>query len=71
MRREAIDMRALAIAAQVLVGAKVQDKFSVETDDIEAALIQHHETLSNDKKFGVINEEIQSLMAKFFDIQPM
>lgn len=71
MRREAIDMRALAIAAQVLVGAKVQEKFSVETDDIEAALIQHHETLSNDKKFGVINEEIQSLMAKFFDIQPM
>ncbi len=71
MHKGDIDMRALAIAAQVLVGAKVQDRFGVETDDIEAALIQHHENLSSDKHFGEINEEIQGLMAKFFDIQPM
>lgn len=65
------DMRALAVAAQVLVGAKVQEKFGVDTDDIESSIIRNHEQLSKDNRFGTVNEEIQRLMARFFDIQTM
>ena len=70
-RGSSVDMRALAVAAQVLVGAKVQQKFGVDTDDIEASIIKNHEWLSKDKKFADVNDEIQRLMAKFFDIQAM
>lgn len=70
-RGSGVDMRALAVAAQVLVGAKVQQKFGVDTDDIETSIIKHHEGLSKDVKFGAVNEEIQRLMARFFDIQTM
>lgn len=67
--RAGVDMRALAVAAQVLVGAKVQQKFGVDTDDIESSIIKHHDALSKDVKFATVNDEIQKLMAKFFDIQ--
>jgi hypothetical protein len=67
--RAGVDMRALAVAAQVLVGAKVQQKFGVDTDDIESSIIKHHDALSTDVKFATVNDEIQKLMAKFFDIQ--
>jgi hypothetical protein len=70
-RGSGVDMRALAVAAQVLVGAKVQQKFGVDTDDIESSIIKNHEKLSKDAKFAQVNEEIQRLMAKFFDIQTM
>jgi hypothetical protein len=70
-RGSGVDMRALAVAAQVLVGAKVQQKFGVDTDDIESSIIKHHDALSKDAKFASVNEEIQRLMARFFDIQTM
>lgn len=70
-RGAGVDLRALAVAAQVLVGAKVQEKFSVDTDDIESSIIKNHDALAKDVKFAQVNEEIQRLMARFFDIQPM
>jgi hypothetical protein len=70
-RGPGVDMRALAVAAQVLVGAKVQQRFAVDTDDIESSIVKHHEALSKDVKFANVNDEIQRLMAKFFDIQTM
>jgi hypothetical protein len=70
-RGPGVDMRALAVAAQVLVGAKVQQRFAVDTDDIETSIVKHHEALSKDVKFANVNDEIQRLMAKFFDIQTM
>lgn len=70
-RGSGVDMRALAVAAQVLVGAKVQEKFGVDTDDIESSIIKNHDALSKDAKFASVNEEIQRLMARFFDIQTM
>jgi hypothetical protein len=70
-RGTGVDMRALAVAAQVLVGAKVQQKFGVDTDDIEGSIMKSHDALSKDAKFGSVNEEIQRLMARFFDIQTM
>ena len=70
-RGSGVDMRALAVAAQVLVGAKVQEKFGVDTDDIESSIIKNHDMLSRDAKFASVNEEIQRLMARFFDIQTM
>jgi hypothetical protein len=69
LNRAGVDMRALAVAAQVLVGARVQEKFGVDTDDIESSIIKHHDALSKDVKFATVNDEIQKLMAKFFDIQ--
>ena len=71
LNRAGIDMRALAVAAQVLVGARVQEKFGVDTDDIESSIIKNHDALSKDAKFAAVNDEIQRLMAKFFDIQTM
>ena len=68
---QGVDMRALAVAAQVLVGAKVQQKFNVDTEDIEASIMKSQEKLSKDQKFAQVNDEIQRLMAKFFDIQTM
>lgn len=70
-RGPGVDMRALAVAAQVLVGAKVQQRFAVDTDDIETSIVKYHEALSKDVKFANVNDEIQRLMAKFFDIQTM
>lgn len=70
-RGPGVDMRALAVAAQVLVGAKVQQRFAVDTDDIETSIVKHHEVLSKDVKFANVNDDIQRLMAKFFDIQTM
>ncbi len=70
-RGSGVDLRALAVAAQVLVGAKVHEKFAVDTDDIESSIMKNHDVLSKDPKFAAVNEEIQRLMARFFDIQPM
>jgi hypothetical protein len=61
----------LAVAAQVLVGAKVHQKFGVDTEDIEASIMKNQDKLSRDQKFAQVNDEIQRLMAKFFDIQTM
>lgn len=69
--RTQIDMRALAVAAQVLVGARVQENFGVDTDDIESSIVKNHAALSVNTKFGEVNDEIQRLMARFFDIQTM
>jgi hypothetical protein len=62
--RESFDMKTVAIAAQAMVGARVEQEFGYSSEDIEGAVLQKHSALAEDRKFGAINHEIQQAMAK-------
>lgn len=56
------DSRSLTIAAQAIVGAQVELKFNLTSDQIEAAVVAHGSTLSENPKFTRINQEMHLLM---------
>merc|ERR1719160_1362780 len=58
------DMKTVTIAAQALVGAKVEERFSITSEDIENAVLMHHTQLATDKEFANINIKIQNTMGK-------
>lgn len=58
-------MKTVTIAAQALVGAKVEERFSVTPEDIENAVLMHHTQLATDQEFANINIKIQTAMGKF------
>ncbi|CAE8738445.1 unnamed protein product [Polarella glacialis] len=47
--KDAYDMKTVTLAAQAVVGAKVEEKFGLTSEDIERAVIQHHSTLATDQ----------------------
>jgi len=58
------DMKTVTIAAQALVGSKVEDKFNITSEDIESAVLIHHTMLATDQEFAKININIQHAMGK-------
>eukprot|EP00930_Biecheleria_cincta_P073345 TRINITY_DN60643_c0_g1_i1.p1 TRINITY_DN60643_c0_g1~~TRINITY_DN60643_c0_g1_i1.p1 ORF type:complete len:257 (+),score=70.95 TRINITY_DN60643_c0_g1_i1:42-773(+) len=58
------EVKTLTLAAQAVVGAKVEEKFSLTSDDIESAVIMHHEVLAQDKEFESLNLQMQQAMAE-------
>jgi len=64
VRDKVFEVKTVTLAAQAVVGAKVEDKFSLTSDDIECAVIMHHEVLAQDKEFKFLNQEMQQAMAE-------
>eukprot|EP00921_Rhytidocystis_pertsovi_P017406 GHVQ01027388.1.p1 GENE.GHVQ01027388.1~~GHVQ01027388.1.p1 ORF type:complete len:244 (+),score=36.90 GHVQ01027388.1:179-910(+) len=58
------DMKTVTIAAQALVGARVEEQFQLTSEDIEAAVLMHHQQLASDGDFARINVLMQSTMAQ-------
>lgn len=57
------DMKTVTLAAQAVVGAKVEEKFHLTSEDIERAVIKHHTTLATDQEFASVNMKMQHTMA--------
>mmetsp|Transcript_54905 Transcript_54905/g.101604 ORF Transcript_54905/g.101604 Transcript_54905/m.101604 type:complete len:140 (+) Transcript_54905:414-833(+) len=62
--KDAFDMKTVTIAAQAMVGAKVEQKFDITSEDIECAVLTNHATLAGDQDFANINIQIQHTMGK-------
>lgn len=59
-----LDMKTVTIVAQAIVGANMEKKFNITSEDVESAVLHHHTMLSTDQEFATINAEIQNTMAK-------
>mmetsp|Transcript_10191 Transcript_10191/g.22927 ORF Transcript_10191/g.22927 Transcript_10191/m.22927 type:complete len:254 (+) Transcript_10191:122-883(+) len=62
--KDGYDMKTVTIAAQALVGSKIEAKFGITSEDIESAVLMYHTTLATDQDFANVNLEIQSAMGK-------
>eukprot|EP00920_Eleutheroschizon_duboscqi_P032563 GHVT01078601.1.p1 GENE.GHVT01078601.1~~GHVT01078601.1.p1 ORF type:complete len:244 (+),score=51.10 GHVT01078601.1:264-995(+) len=63
------EMKNVTIAAQALVGARVQETFAYSSEDMEGAVMLHHRELSVDPRFSSINVEIQGTMTQLMGSQ--
>lgn len=67
--KEAYDLKTVTIAAQAIVGSKVEEKFSITSDEIEGAVLTHHQQLATDQEFATINRKIQQTMGTLMGAQ--
>lgn len=58
------DNKTVTIAAQAMVGAMVEHKFKITSEDIERAVMQHHNNLAKNMEFASINIKMQQTMGK-------
>mmetsp|Transcript_14336 Transcript_14336/g.37046 ORF Transcript_14336/g.37046 Transcript_14336/m.37046 type:complete len:255 (-) Transcript_14336:70-834(-) len=68
--KESYDMKIVTLAAQAVIGAKVEEKFSLTSEDIERAVLKNHETLAKDQEFAKINMKMQQTMAQLMGESP-
>jgi len=59
-----LDMKTVTIVAQATVGAKMEEKFGITSEDIESAVLMHHTHLATHQEFANINTKIQHTMGK-------
>lgn len=59
-----LDIKTVTIAAQAIVGAKIEKKFDLTSEDIESAVMMLHTMLAADQEFEKINIKIQNTMMK-------
>jgi len=62
--KESYDMKSVTIAAQILISAKIEEKFDISAEDVESAVLMHHTMLATDGDFSKLNIEIQHTMGK-------
>jgi len=62
--RSSLDARTLTMAAQVFIGAKVESKFGLTSDEVESAVLFNHGVLSSDPEFARINVQMQATMSQ-------
>lgn len=62
-------MKVVTIAAQAYVGARVQEKFDLSSEDIESAVLIHHQALASDSEFACVNMQIQATMNQLMGSQ--
>mmetsp|Transcript_75312 Transcript_75312/g.197400 ORF Transcript_75312/g.197400 Transcript_75312/m.197400 type:complete len:247 (-) Transcript_75312:312-1052(-) len=67
--RDSYDMKTVTIAAQAIVGSKIEDKFGITSEDIESAVLMHHAMLATNQEFASINIKIQHTMGKLMGAQ--
>jgi len=65
------DMKTVAIATQATLDAKVTKKFSITSEDMEGAILQHKEKLVQDMKFLMTHQEFQKVMQDFLGASMM
>mmetsp|Transcript_32188 Transcript_32188/g.85740 ORF Transcript_32188/g.85740 Transcript_32188/m.85740 type:complete len:246 (+) Transcript_32188:132-869(+) len=58
------DMKTVALTAQAIVAAKVEEKFGLTSEDMEGAVMKHQRTLATDKDFASINMKMQQVMGQ-------
>lgn len=59
-----LDMKTVTIVAQAIVGAKMEEKFTIASEDLESAVLLYHTMLATDQEFAGINLQIQHTMGK-------
>jgi len=59
-----LDMKTVTIVAQAMVGAKMEEKFNIASEDLESAVLLYHTMLATDQEFATINLQIQHTMGK-------
>jgi hypothetical protein len=68
--RPSWDMKAVTLAAQAVVGAKVEKKFGLTSEEIESAVMKNHTTLATNQEFATINTRMQQTMAGLMGQMP-
>lgn len=63
-RGQELDMKTVTIVAQAIVGAKMEEKFNIVSEDLESAVLLYHTMLATDQEFATINLQIQHTMGK-------
>eukprot|EP01066_Platyproteum_vivax_P008565 Platyproteum_vivax@DN3611_c0_g1_i1.p1 len=63
--RSKYQMKTVTIAAQAIVGAKVEKEFGLQSDDMEAAVWLRQSELASDYDFAQVNLKMQSRMQVF------
>lgn len=59
-----LDMKTVTIVAQAMVGAKMEEKFNIASEDLESAVLMYHTMLATDQEFANINLKIQHTMGQ-------
>jgi len=59
-----LDIKTVTIVAQAMVGAKMEEKFNIASEDLESAVLLYHTMLATDQEFAGINLQIQHTMGK-------
>jgi len=67
--RLSLDARTLTMAAQVFIGARVETKFGLTSDEIESAVLYNHTGLANDPEFARLNVQMQATMSQLMGSQ--
>mmetsp|Transcript_121303 Transcript_121303/g.220641 ORF Transcript_121303/g.220641 Transcript_121303/m.220641 type:complete len:255 (+) Transcript_121303:123-887(+) len=62
--KDSYDLKTVTIAAQAIVGSKVEEEFKITSEDIESAVLMYHTMLATDQDFANINIKIQQTMGK-------
>lgn len=62
--KESYDMKTVTIAAQAMVGSKIEEKFNITSEDIESAVLTYHTMLATNQEFAQVNVSIQHTMGK-------
>ncbi|XP_953306.1 uncharacterized protein TA10615 [Theileria annulata] len=62
--KDSLDKKALTVALQALISAKVQDKFGYSYSSIDRAVIKNHTDLSMNTKFARLTMQMQSEMSE-------
>lgn len=62
--KDSYDLKTVTIAAQAIVGSRVEEKFKITSEDIESAVLMNHSMLATDQEFANINIKIQQTMGK-------
>lgn len=62
--KDSYDLKTVTIAAQAIVGSKVEEQFKITSEDIESAVLMYHTMLATDQDFANINIKIQQTMGK-------
>lgn len=63
-KKESFDLKTVTLAVQAVVGAHVEEKFSLTSEDIERAVINHHSQLATNQEFATVNMRMQETMAR-------
>ena len=64
---ENYDTKTLTLAIQALIGARVEKDLGLNSSDLEAAILRHHEVLESNPEFIQLNLTIQSLISQLIE----
>jgi len=67
--RLTMDARTLTMTAQAIIGARVESKFALSSDEIESAVLFNHASLVGDSEFARVNVQMQQTMSQLMGSQ--